>query len=78
MGVAELEELRARALGCVGLPVDTVVSEPLPTRHRLRVCHVFAGGGPLRAGGVASIAAAKGMVCDEWDTKQDPLRHDPL
>ena len=32
----------------------------------------------MRAGGVAAVAAAKGMPCDEWDVKQDPVGHDLL
>ena len=50
-----------------------------PSPRRLpRMCHVFAGHGPLKAGGTAEIARMKGIACDEWDVLQDAERQDLL
>ena len=42
------------------------------------MCHVFAGRGPLRAGGTAEVARLKGIACDEWDVLQDAAGQDLL
>ena len=45
---------------------------------KLRMCHIFAGHGPMLAGGMADVADMKGMGCDEWDIEQDSVNHQLL
>ena len=68
----EVDASRAEPSG----PASAHPSSPCEGRHRM--CHVFAGGGPMMPGGMADIAAAKGIVCDEWDVRQDAVHGDLL